>query len=196
MRDVRSTVGFGHCQAGDGLAAEHGNDDALDEFVRPGRVAALTPAVRLVHDVGERDAVAEEARDDPAAAAGLQEGLGHDHDVHEVTAGSPDLLGEADAEDAGLRSLAVELEGELPGPLPVGEVRGDLAAGEVGDQGPQGAALGGGVGVEGHRVGGHAPKPRKRVAHAKKRMSGTRSPGPPLRCRSSTWRLCTASPQW
>ena len=153
MRDVGAAVGLGDREAGDGLAAQHRSDDALDEVVCPRCVTALTPPICLVDHMGQRDAVAEEARDHPTAATGLKEGLGHHDHVDEVATRSSDPFGEADPEDARRRGLAMQIPGQLTRLLPVGQVRGDLPGREVGDQGAQGAAFGSGVGVGSMRGG-------------------------------------------
>ncbi len=115
--------------------------------------------------MGQCDAVAEEACDHATAAAGLEEGLGHHDHIDEVTTGSSDPFGEADAEDARRGGLAVKVPGQLTRLFPGGQVRGDLSGRELGDQGAQGAAFGSVVRVGWTRGGRHGIS-LGRVPHA------------------------------
>ena len=63
-------------------------------------------------------------------------------DIDQVATGAADILGEADPEDPCSAARRCRSRGISPLRLPGGQVRGDLALGEVGDQGPQGATLG------------------------------------------------------
>ena len=66
----------------------------------------------------------------PAGAPGLVQFLADDHGVGRVAAVAADLLGEADAEQAGLGGCAVQVARQFAGPLPLVDVRQDLAFGE------------------------------------------------------------------
>ena len=139
--DVRSAAGLGDGERSDQASCEGRPDVAVDEL------GGAVP-----RDVRQRDAVREQRRDDPARAAAEQDLLGDDRRVHRVASPSAELLGERDAEQAGVGEHGVQRAGQLAVALPLRHVGRHLPGHQVTGERSQGEPLRGRprVGRHGH----------------------------------------------
>ena len=88
-----------------GAAARFGDGQRADQFTAQGGLDELLDQSRIAggDHVRHRDTDGEQRRENPAGSAGLVQFLADDRHVGRIAALAADLLGEADAEQAGLR---------------------------------------------------------------------------------------------
>ena len=100
MADVRAATRLGDGQRTDHLTAQCGSDELLDQ-----------PRVARGDHVRHRDTDGEQRGEHPAGSPGLVQFLADDRHIDRVAAVTADVLGEADAEQAGRGRLATQVAG-------------------------------------------------------------------------------------